>query len=160
MNTPALRNDDPPTGLTVSATFDYKGQKIPINSQDIKNISETSGIKFSLSQPVVLGNIAEFMAWLKDTLGIPIDEGDIGSAINNLPGDNENDPKILKNIKNALNDFLRANITITVLSVDTANGNYSFGVTVTPEAPITILGDIALDSIGVEIASNKDPEPD
>ena len=63
------------------------------------------------------------------------------------------DPEVVGEIRDALLGFLHAQITITVLSVNTLTGQYRFGVTMAMEPPINILNVIALNSIGIEISA-------
>lgn len=140
----------PPTNpitVAISSSFLINGQSVAISSQDIDNVKK--GINFQLAQPVTLGSINNFLDWLKDTFSVPLTSAQLGEMINKLP----DSPLVIKNIKDALNGILAAAITITVLSVNTASGEYRFGVTMTPLTPINILNVLSLETIGVEIGS-------
>lgn len=140
----------PPTNpitVAISSSFLINGQSVAISSQDIDNVKK--GINFQLAQPVTLGSINNFLDWLKDTFNVPLTSKELGDMINKLP----DSPLVIKNIKDALNGILAAAITITVLSVNTASGEYRFGVTMTPQTPINILNVLSLETIGVEIGS-------
>jgi len=147
-----------PTGgdsvtVAVSGTFDIQGQSVTINSQDITNIK--SGINFTLGQPVTLGTIDDFIDWLNKTFSTPLTSKQLDDAIDKLPSS----PAFLKDIRDALLSFLHATITITMLSINTQTKVYQFGVTVTPNPPISILGLLELDSIGVAITSGVTGSP-
>lgn len=133
--------------VAISSSFEINGQQVVISSQDISAI--TSGINFTLAQPVALGSIDDFIDWLNKTFGAPITSADLTNAINKLP----DSPAIVKQLKDALLGFLSATITITMLSVNTQTGVYRFGVSMTMNPPIDILNVLALNSIGVEITS-------
>lgn len=143
-----------PITVAISSSFLINGQSVSISSQDIDNIKK--GINFTLAQPVALGSINDFLNWLNETFGVPLKAEDLDKMINNLP----NAPAVVKNIKDALKGILSAVITITVLSVNTATGEYRFGVTMTPLTPISILNVISLETIGVEIGSAETPPAD
>lgn len=133
--------------VAISSSFEINGQQVTISSQDINSIKK--GINFTLAQPVALGSINDFLDWLNETFGVPLTSQDLTDAINKLP----DSPAVIKNIKDALLGFLDAVITITMLSVNTETGVYKFGVTMTMNPPISILGVLDLDTIGVEITS-------
>jgi hypothetical protein len=150
LTTTGSPSGSPATGgvtVAISSSFEINGQQVTISSQDIKNIS--TGINFSLAQPVALGSINDFLDWLHKTFGVPLTSDDLTTAINHLP----DSPDIIKQIKDALLGFLDATITITMLSVNTQTGVYKFGVSMTMSPPIEILGVLGLNSIGVEVTS-------
>lgn len=140
-----------PITVAISSSFLINGQSVAISSQDIDNIKK--GINFQLAQPVALGSINDFLNWLNETFGVPLTAKELGDMIDKLP----NEPLVVKNIKDALKGILSAVITITVLSVNTATGEYRFGVTMTPLEPINILNVLSLETIGVEIGSAETP---
>lgn len=136
-----------PITVAISSSFLINGQSVSISSQDIDNVNK--GINFQLAQPVMLGSINKFLDWLKDTFGVPLTSEKLADMIKKLP----DSPAVIKNIKDALNGILDAAITITILSINTASGEYRFGVTMTPQTPINILDVLSLETIGVEIWS-------
>ncbi|GAA5444736.1 hypothetical protein Misp06_02926 [Microbulbifer sp. NBRC 101763] len=148
MNTPALRANNAPTGVTLSATLDINGSKVPISSQDLSKIT-TKDLKFSLTQPVVIGSIEDFINWLNDKFPSSIKFETLDRAIKDIP---------VENIQKALEKLLTAPISVTALSIDTASEYYAFAVTMSMEDdPIEIFSGLQLDSIGVGIASGEEP---
>ncbi|WHI53081.1 hypothetical protein P3339_10105 [Microbulbifer sp. MLAF003] len=153
MNTLPLENANNGYNVAISATFDYNGDKIPVTSQDLNKI--TDGIKFSLSNPVTLGTINDFLNWLDDKLSTGLNEEALQGLISSIPNVSP-----LDKIKAGLGIIFQADITIRSLSVDTKSHDYSIGVTATPETPIEIVSSLSLDSIGVEISSTGDEPPE
>lgn len=142
----------PSTGgliVAVSSSFVINGQQVVISSQNITDI--TKGINFQLAQPVALGSIDDFIDWLNKTFDVPFTSQQLTDMINKLP----DSPSVVGDIKNALLGIFKAVITITVLSINTQTGAYSFGVTMRMETPINILNVIALESIGVVLSDSK-----
>ncbi|HDI4958681.1 TPA: hypothetical protein PNO53_002963 [Salmonella enterica] len=140
--------------VSISSSFEINGQLVTVNSQNINEIKK--GIKFSLSQPVALGSINDFLDWLNKTFGVPLTAEDLDKAINNIP----DSPEVVKTIKDALKGILSATITITVLSLDTETGIYRFAVTMKAEPPISVLNLLKLESIGVEISAGQENKPE
>lgn len=139
----------PTTGTTVavSGTFDINGSQVAVNSGDITKIKQ-KGISFTLSQPVSLGSIDDFIDWLNKELGLPITSAQIDNDIGGLPSS----PQVLADIKNGLLSFLHANITLTSLAIDTGAKYYAFGVTADFTPPISILGLLKFEGLGLQIS--------
>jgi hypothetical protein len=141
-----------PPNLTVSisATLDYNGTQIPINS------TIGQGLVFQLTQPVDLGTIHNFLDWLQTEFGLP----NLYDKIQALEGMIPDSPHFLVDLKNAFNKFLNAEISITTLSINTnPPPSYAFGVTMTiggTPPGLHLFGGLSLDSIGV-LVSNKVP---
>lgn len=140
------------TTVAVSGTFDINGSQVVVNSGDITKIKE-KGISFALSQPVVLGSIDDFIDWLNKELGLPITAAQIDGDINGLPSS----PQVLADIKNGLLSFLHANITLTSLAIDTGSKYYAFGVTADFSPPISILGLLKFEGLGLQISHTGTP---
>ncbi|OYW59008.1 MAG: hypothetical protein B7Y70_02665 [Rhizobiales bacterium 35-68-8] len=140
------------TTVAVSGTFDINGSQVVVNSGDITKIKE-KGISFALSQPVVLGSIDDFIDWLNKELGLPITSAQIDGDINGLPSS----PQVLADIKNGLLSFLHANITLTSLAIDTGSKYYAFGVTADFTPPISILGLLKFEGLGLQISHTGTP---
>lgn len=144
----------PTTGTTVavSGTFEINGSQVAVNSGDITKIKQ-KGISFSLSQPVTLGSIDDFIDWLNKELGLPITSAQIDSDINGLPSS----PQVLADIRNGLLSFLHANITLTSLAIDTGRKYYAFGVTADFTPPISILGLLKFEGLGLQFSHTGAP---
>jgi hypothetical protein len=141
----------PPTlTVSISATLDYNGTPIPINSTIGK------GLVFALTQPVDLGTIHDFLNWLQTEFGLP----NLYDEIQNLEGMIPDTPKFLADLKSDFNKFLNAEISITSLSINTNKPmSYAFGVTMTiggTPPGLILFGGLRLDSIGV-LVTNQVP---
>ncbi|HFZ8993190.1 TPA: hypothetical protein ACIPUI_000238 [Citrobacter freundii] len=149
-------NDKPETKyvVSVSSAFEINGQLVSVNSQDIRKIKD--GIEFSLSQPVELGSINDFLDWLNKNFGIPLTSEDLKEAIQKIP----ESPEVVKTIRDALLGIISATITINILSINTKTKTYRFAVTMKAEPPISILNIIELQTIGVEISAGGEAEPE
>ncbi len=147
-------NTDKNIVVSISSSFEINGQLVMVNSQDIGAIEK--GIKFSLSQPVALGSIKDFLTWLNETFNVPLTEKDLTAAINKIP----DATAAVKTIKDALKGILSATITITVLSLDTETSTYRFAVSMKAEPPIPVLNLFTLASIGVEINVSPKTTPE
>jgi hypothetical protein len=142
------------TSVSVSATLDYNGTPIPVNSGDLASIQQ-NGLIFSLTQPVPLGTLSDFLSWIEAEFGIPTGSpgllGDIHSLIQAIP----TSPQFLAGIHTALNEFLIGEISITTLNINTKLSTYALGATMTmPGSPpsLPLFGGLSLDSIGVLIS--------
>lgn len=148
-------NGETTTNITVSvsSSFEINGQLVTVNSQDINKIKD--GIEFSLSQPVALGSINDFLDWLHTTFSVPLTAEQLKDAINKIP----ESPEVVKTIRDALLGIMSATITITILSINTKTKTYRFAVTMEANPPINVLNLFKLQSIGVDISASGEAEP-
>jgi hypothetical protein len=129
------------TNVSISATLDILGNTVTVNSGDLAQLKKN--FNFTLTQPVVLGTIDEFIDWLDTNLGTGISSGDVNNLQNYIP---------IQALKDAYISFLTATITITTLIINTSTSTYAFGATMTFTNPINILGLLQFDGIGVLIS--------
>jgi hypothetical protein len=145
---PALAMTSPsqaaPT-VGIAATLDIHGTQVTISTGDLSDIKK-NGLVFSLPAPVVLGSIHNLFDYLEQNLGLPISGTEIQHDIDGLP--------VPEWLKDDLNSFFNAIVTLTLLNINTKSGVYMFGATMSLASPQpTLLGLIALESIGVVIGS-------
>jgi hypothetical protein len=129
---------DPGTSVQVSATIQILGHPIAVNTGDI-----TKGFNFQLTQPVVLGTIDQFIDWLDTNLHTGVTSDEVNALQGYIP---------IPALKSAYISFLTAQVSITTLIINTKAGNYAFGATMTFTNPISVLGLLEFDSIGVLIS--------
>jgi hypothetical protein len=137
----------PSLTVTISATLDYKGTPIPINSTIGK------GLVFELTQPVTLGTIHDFLSWLQTEFSLPDLYGEVTALENKIP----QTPQFLHDLYNAFIKFLNSEIAITTLIINTETKTYAFGVTMTiggTPPGLHLFGGLSLDSIGVLVTNN------
>ncbi len=137
------------TSVSLTATLDYNGTPIVVNTGDLAQL-KAGVFKFSLSEPLVLGSVDDFLDWLHNEWHLPDLHKDVDSvltAIENVP--------ILGNIAEAFRDFLAGTITITLLSVNATGTSrtYQIAVTLTLQQPANLFGPINFDSIGVQVSN-------
>ncbi|HYK02933.1 MAG TPA: hypothetical protein VE974_14325 [Thermoanaerobaculia bacterium] len=133
----------PPAGtaLSVAANVAFSGQQITINSGDItKGISN---LVFSLSNPVVLGSIDNFIDGLNTEFGVPLTSADITNAINSIPAT----PAVLGRIRDALIAITTTDLIITILNINVAAGFFQIGVSFPVSIPITSF--LSFEGIGI-----------
>ncbi|WP_102958639.1 hypothetical protein [Mangrovicella endophytica] len=133
----------PPSGTSVSflASIDFNGQTVPINTGDISN-----GIKnlvFSLSSPVDIGSIANFLNYLNTNLGLPLSWPELDGYIQQIP----DDPAFLGDFKNAIEQIATTDLIITVLNINVAAGTFTLGVSFPIDLQLTSF--LTINSIGV-----------
>lgn len=126
--------------VSLAATIEIAGTQVTIQSG---GIGGGGGLVFNLPQPVVLGSFDNFIDYLNKELGLPITSADIEGDIDSLPA----------MFQSALHGLTTAVFTLTVLNINTNTSFYQLGVTMTPTTPISLLGLIAIDSIGVVVGS-------
>lgn len=103
----------------------------------VKSDSEV-GLKFSIHEPVVIGNVGDFKKWLENTVGMKVELPD-GS-------------KLPENLKDAYERFMDGQLEIDVLSIDTGLRFYQFGASLDlGEKPITLLKNLKFQKIGVVV---------
>jgi hypothetical protein len=134
-------------GVSIAASFTFSdGTPIVVNSGDLAQLRK-GYVDFSLSQPVVLGSIADFFTWLhKQFSGFPDitqDVKDLGNLIKDNP--------ILSGLYNAFMSIYNATITLNYLRISRTQNAYSFGISVTVDLnpPIDFFSFVQFDSIGV-----------
>ena len=132
-----------PAGTTVSflASIDFNGQSVPINTGDItKGISN---LVFSLSSPVEIGSIDNFLDYLNKSLGVPLSSADLQGYIDEIP----DSPDFLQSFKAAIEKILSTAITITVLNVNVQAGSFTLGVAFPIGLELTSF--LTINSVGV-----------
>ena len=139
----ASPSSPPETGLSVAATVAFSGQQITINSGDITK--GVSNLVFSLSNPVVLGSINNFIDGLNTEFGVPLTSADITNAINNIP----TTPAVLGRIHNGLLDLFSTDLIITILNINVAAGFFQLGVSFPVSIPITSF--LSFEGIGLVV---------
>lgn len=135
----------PGTNVQVSATIKILGQSVAVNTGDIH-----SGFNFQLTQPVELGTIDQFIDWLDHNLHTGVTSDEVNKLQDYIP---------IPPLKSAYISFLTAQVSITTLIINTQAKNYAFGATMTFTDPISILGLLEFDSIGVLIAKGGAGSP-
>jgi hypothetical protein len=136
----------PALTVTISATLDYNGTPIPINSTIGK------GLVFELTQPVTLGTIHDFLRWLQTEFSLP----DLYDEVTALEGKIPQTPQFLHDLYNAFVLFLNSPISITTLIINTQTKTYALGVTMTiggSPPGLHLFGGLSLDSIGVLVTN-------
>jgi hypothetical protein len=142
----------PPSGtaVTISATLQILGATVPVNTGDLAQL-RAGNFNFSLSQPVELGTIDDFIQWLHDNLYLPVTKDDVDGLAKYIP---------VPGLQTAYLQFLHATITITTLVINTGTKTYAFGATMTfPDGGISILGLLEFQSIGVLVTHRSDGSP-
>jgi hypothetical protein len=141
----------PPSGtsVSISATIEILGTPVPVNTGDITQLQK-GNFNFSLTQPVVLGNIDDFIDWLDKNLHTGVTSAEVNDLAKYIP---------IYDLQQAYLSFLSANITITTLIINTGTKVYAFGATMTFAPPISILGLLKFDSIGALISSGTVGSP-
>lgn len=146
----------PPSGtsVTISATLQILGATVPVNTGDINSLRQ-GNFNFTLSQPVVLGTIDDFINWLHKELNLPVTSDDVEGLEQYIP---------ITALRDAFHKFLNATVTITTLIINTSTKTYAFGATMnfvsgSPPEGISILGLLQFDSIGVLISSSGVTSP-
>ncbi|MGH6692364.1 MAG: hypothetical protein ACREF4_16980 [Gammaproteobacteria bacterium] len=140
----------PETSVSLSATLDYNGNPIIVNTGDLAKLKKGQ-FQFSLSQPLVLGTVHDFLSWLHTQWGLPdlnTDIVSIGDAIQGKP--------IIGNLYSGFEDFVNdGTITITQLTINTTTTTpqYQISVTLTLSPPINLFGPINFDGIGVSVSN-------
>jgi hypothetical protein len=132
--------------VSIAATFTFKnGTPITINSGDINDLKKGI-VTFSLTEPVVLGSLSDFIGWLTEKFGLP----DINAEVEDLKTQVQNNP-LLSDLYSGFLSFYNGIITITVLVVNRTATSYKFqlGVTLDLEPPINFFDFVTFDSIGV-----------
>lgn len=141
----------PSTAVSVSATLDYRGTPIPVNSGDLNQLKNRD-FQFTLTQPIVLGPIQAFFEWLSEQFGLPDVTGDVRTAIEYLKASTIG---IVRSLGKLLEVIWTSPISITTLVINTGTKTYMFGVTMEiggspPGFPL--FGGLTLDSVGFLVA--------
>jgi hypothetical protein len=151
-----MPSSSPPTGtsVSISATITILGVQVPVNTGDITQL-RSGNFNFSLSQPVLLGTIDDFIGWLHNELQIPVTPDEVNGLAHYIP---------ISSLQEAYVKFLQAPITITTLIINTGTKTYAFGATMnfvsgSPPEGINILGLLQFDSIGVLVTSSGITSP-
>lgn len=143
----------PPQGISVTlgATLDYRGTPIPINTGDVTKLK--TNFQFSLTTPVDLGTIDDFLGWLHTSLGLPDLSGDVQNLIDTLKSSTIG---IAKQLGILLDDIYNGTITITVLEINRTPTTtmVQLGVTMTLKEPFEIIKGLNLDGLGVLVGYN------
>jgi hypothetical protein len=142
-------------GVSIAATFTFKnGTPITVNSGDIAQL-KAGIVNFSITEPVVLGSVSDFIQWLTDKFGFP----DINQDVNDLKTQVESNP-LLFSLYNGFLSFYDGIITITVLSINRSKNaadpkktdyKYQFAITLDMHPPIDFFDVIQFDSIGISV---------
>jgi hypothetical protein len=148
MNTRALAATGSPDTpeVSIAATFTFNnGTPITINSGNITDL-KNGIVNFSITEPVVLGSLSDFVKWLTDRFGLP----DIDGEVKALKDEIGNNP-LLQSLYSGFMSFYNGTITITVLTVNRTKTSYKFqlGVTLDLNPPIDFFDFITFDSIGI-----------
>jgi hypothetical protein len=153
MNVRALAGS-PPVGsppqndVTIAATFTFSnGTPITINSGNITDLRKGI-VNFSITEPVVLGSLSDFVQWLTERFGFPDINADILALKEEIK-----DNALLKSLYGGFLSFYEGIITILVLSVTRTEKDYSYKLSVTLDMnpPIDFFGIITFDSIGIAV---------
>lgn len=148
----------PPTpGVSIAATFTFlNGTPITVNSGDLAQLKKGI-INFSLSEPLVLGSLRDFMKWLTEQFGLP----DISSDVDGLEKEVKDNP-LLNTLYQAFKAFIDGVISITVLSISRTADAYSYQLAVTMDFsanPINFFDVIKFDSIGISVNTSGTLNP-
>lgn len=141
----------PGTSLAVVANLQFSGQQIAISSGDITQ--GVSNLAFSLSAPVALGSLNNFVDGLNTEFGIPLTSGDITGAINRIP----TDPAVLGRIRSALEAIVSTDLIITVLNVNVAAGFFQLGVSFPVQIELTSF--LSFQGIGILVSKGGSTSP-
>ena len=148
----------PTTAVSVSATLDYNGNPIPVNTGDLNQLRR-GNFQFTLTQPVLLGTIQDFLKWLHDEFSLPDLTGDVNDAISYLQASSIG---IIRALGNLLAAIWTGKISITTLVINTGTKTYMFGVTmeITTGSPpgFPLFAGLRLDSIGFLVAHGEQGE--
>lgn len=140
-------------GTTVSflATLDIKGQTVPISTGDVtKGISN---LKFSLANPVTLGSIDDFLDYLNENIGVPLDSTQLDGYINKIP----DTPAVLATFKSTLLKIFHTALVIEVLNINVEAGTFTLGVAFPVDLKLTSF--LTIDSIGVVVSRGEQGSP-
>lgn len=139
------------TSVSVSATLDYNGTPIPVNSGDLADLRR-GNFQFTLTQPVVLGSIQDFLEWLQRQFGLPDLNGEISDVIATLKNSGIG---IVVALGKLLEAIYTGIISITVLVINTTSSTYKIGVTMqiggSPDG-FNLFDGLNLNSIGFLVA--------
>jgi hypothetical protein len=125
------------TEVTLSATLTIAGNQVTVNTGDITQLSK-NGFSFTLSAPVTLGSVQDFENWINSELQLNLP--DLSGFTIPIPALNA-----------AYQSFINGQISITTLVINTATSTYNIGVTFELKPPISILGLLEFDGIGVQV---------
>ena len=139
----------PAAGATVAflASIDFNGQTVPINTGDI-----TQGINnlvFSLSSPVEIGSINNFLDYLNNKLQVPLTSAELQGYINEIPST----PAFLEDFKTTVEKVLSTPLVITVLNVNVGAGTFMLGVSFPIDLELTSF--LTLNSVGVVVSRGE-----
>ena len=124
--------------VALSATFVIQGNDVTINTGDITKLAE-EGFKFRLTEPLVLGTVGDFTAWLA---GPPLNLQFAVIDWSSLP--------------EPFNTIEDLRVTITVFAIDSKAGTVVIGVKFTlPGEGFKILPGLWFKEFGV-VAGNGD----
>jgi len=125
------------TDVLVSATFLVNNKPVIVKSDSLKE-----GMKFAITEPVVLGSPKDFVEWLNTEFAANIE----------LPQPGDETVKTWPNaLQTAYNDFYNGNVSIDVLSIDSKLGQYQFGISYELKDPLPLIADLKFDKVGVVI---------
>ncbi|HYI13233.1 MAG TPA: hypothetical protein VEK57_29575 [Thermoanaerobaculia bacterium] len=104
----------PSTQLSVSAALDFNGQPVYISTG---NLLDAGGITmtFSLTNPVVVGDLQDFIIWAAGQFGVTVTIADITGVINQIPS-------ALDWLKSGLNSILTAQLVLTIVNINIQPG--------------------------------------
>ena len=149
----------PTTAVSVSATLDYNGNPIPVNTGDLNQLRR-GNFQFTLTQPVLLGTIQDFLKWLHEQFSLPDLTGDVNDAISYLKASSIG---IVRSLGLLLEAIWTGKISITTLVINTATKTYMFGVTMeigADDSPpgFPLFGGLTLNSLGILVAHGEQGE--
>jgi hypothetical protein len=110
---PTTGGGSPPTSaLSVSASISFNGQPVYITTG---NLLGPGGITliFSLTNPVVVGDLAQFITWAAGQFGVTVTLEQIEGVVRQIP---------LEFLQDALMSVLTAELTITILNLSIQPG--------------------------------------
>ncbi len=134
----------PTTTVSFLANVDINGQQVPINTGDI-----TQGLKnfvFTLSNPVILGSLDDFLDYLSKNIGISLNSADLDKYIQDIP----DEPEFLLNLRNALLKITSTALSITVLNIDVAAKTFMLGVSFPVD--LTLTSFLKVNSVGLVVS--------
>jgi hypothetical protein len=140
---PTVSPEPPGTTVAFLASIDFNNQPVNINTGDI-----TKGIQnlvFSLSNPVAIGSLDDFIDYLNRALGVPLTSQQLIDFIDQIP----DTPAFLLAFRNALLKIASTPIWITVLNINVAAGQFTLGVSFPIDLQLTSF--LTINSIGVMV---------
>lgn len=133
--------------IAFSATIDFNGQPIAINTGDVAN--GLNNLVFSLNNPVDIGSIDDFLNWLNSEFSVPFNSTELTNIINKIPSS----PGFLNDFKGAIEKIFGTDLWITIMNVNV--GAKTFEVAVNFPIDLQIVSFLKLNSIGVMVSKGE-----